>query len=121
LKHQREKLSNYPETINQLSEKSSSTIKLSPPLYKGEIDSRESDSSGWREVDLFPEDDTTSEAVPPITDLVARLKNKGARVIEGADLERALADSTDTTFSKFTGVPVEEQDDATEGQEPTDE
>jgi hypothetical protein len=81
--------------------------------------------SGWREVDLFPEDDTTSESIKPDTqrtsDLVARLKNKGARVIEGAELRQALADSADTTFSTFTGSPVEGDDDATEGQEPTDE
>jgi len=56
LRLQREKLSNYPETITELSDSSSPTIKLSPPLYKGEIDSRESDSS---ESELL-EDDTQS-------------------------------------------------------------
>jgi hypothetical protein len=76
LKHQREKLSNYPETINELPDSSSPTIKLSPPLYKGEIDSRESDSNGWRSVDtgddLFSEDDTTSESLPAIEQPAAR-------------------------------------------------
>jgi replicative DNA helicase len=52
-------------------------------------------------------------APPPVDDMVARLKNKGARVIEGTELRQALADSTDTTFSQF--MPLQEDDDAFEG------
>jgi replicative DNA helicase len=50
---------------------------------------------------------------PPVRDMVTRIK--GGRVIKGTELQQALADSADTTFSKFTGVPVEGEDDATEG------
>jgi hypothetical protein len=35
-----------------------------------------------------------------------RLKTKGARIIEGDELARVMADSIDTTFSQFTGVQV---------------
>jgi hypothetical protein len=75
--------------------------------------------SGWREIDLFPEDEATSESLPPpdpqSLGIAERLRNKGGRVIKGDELQQALADSADTTFSKFTGVPVEEEPDATEG------
>jgi replicative DNA helicase len=48
----------------------------------------------------------------PVSDMVARIKSNGARVLSGAELNRALADSTDTTFSPF--MPMED-DDAFEG------
>jgi predicted transcriptional regulator len=116
LKHQREKISNYPETINELSDSSSTNYQtISLPL-KGEIvivDSSE-DRRGPRAIDmgsdLFPEDEATPPK-PPITDMVARLKNSGARVLGGSDLRQALADGTDTTISSFTEFS-EESDDA---------
>jgi replicative DNA helicase len=49
---------------------------------------------------------------PLITDMVSRIK--GARVIEGSDLTRILADSTDTAFSQFPDTS-QEDDDAFEG------
>jgi hypothetical protein len=60
--------------------------------------------------DLFPDD----ERQPPeqqVSELVQRLKSRGARVLGGDELKQALADSDDTTISSFTNL-TEEDDDA---------
>lgn len=54
------------------------------------------------------------------SEVIERLKKRGARVIEGDELARVMADSTDTQFSAFTGTPIAEDDHGIEGQEPTD-
>lgn len=69
-------------------------------------------------VERYREPDGYSAPVaptPPIDDMVARLKNKGARVLSGDDLDRVMADSTDTTFSRFADIPAEGDYDAFEG------
>ena len=58
------------------------------------------------------------------SEMIERLKQRGnPKVLNADEMNDVLTrDNPDTTFSSFTGVPVdEEQNDATQGQEPRDE
>lgn len=50
---------------------------------------------------------------PKTSDLIERLKNRGARVLSDEELASLMKDGDDTTFSSFTNL-TEEKDDATD-------
>lgn len=79
LRQEREKLSNYQDTVNEVSTDSSSQLSNYPPLYnKGIIDSKEDSTEtertftpmeGYEDSELFPQEtESTSTAIPQETE-----------------------------------------------------
>lgn len=78
-------LANSQRTSNELSTSFPNQLATSnnlPSIREGKFatsSGASSDSSGWSETDLFPEDDTPSET-EPITDMIARIKKRDPNV-----------------------------------------